>query len=82
MVISTKTLVEAATLTEEDDAPNLAPNCPPQALFKAIAHAARDKALWAVVDWLHGKDGWPNGKYLDEVLTYAGIERPNGEATC
>ena len=49
-------LIEAATLTEEDEVPNLAPDCTTQELFKVVATAARDKALYAVVGWLKSKE--------------------------
>ncbi len=88
---TTKTLIEQATLTEDErsdanDCHSLnetclvdqCPNCE-----KGLATAARDKALWAVVDWLHSLYDWVGikhiaspGSILAGELTAASIERP------
>ena len=89
---TTKTLIEAATLMDEEMRAALG-TWPPgrktsQPDHALVADAARDKALWAVVDWL-GEErlrlskvtGYFPGmskarRLLDEQLTEAGIERP------
>ncbi len=96
---TTKTLIEAATLTEEEekhafyDVPSegQGPYWNP-AVGTSIATVARDKALWAMVDWL--KEGFAEiyvegnypksfqddredaGARLRRKLLAAGIKRP------
>ena len=73
-------LIETATLTEEDEVPDLALDCTAQELFKAVATAARDKALYAVVDWLNERYGYLSvrnpARDLKVTLIADGIERP------
>ena len=82
---TTKTLIEAATLTEEeiDSAKNIEQAEGPlwwgdnyAAFARAAAAAARDKALWACVDWLRTPYYGKSSQHLEEVLIYEGIERP------
>ena len=82
---TTKTLIEAATLTEEEQTALRRPlrfeqvnplASPYDGYFvaeaaapKVIATAARDKALWAVVDWLNNleEQGLPMGEVSSEA---------------
>lgn len=77
MSTTTKTLIELATLTGEDEAPDrLSTEMTIQELFKAISTVARDKALWAVVDWWAARSDTKAASELRNMLTAAGIERP------
>ena len=91
---TTKTLIEAATLTEEEklivrERVELRSNhVPGRMAFESevedvIATAARDKAFWAVVDWLKERSpAYRRGEQYTIVgalvaeLTAWGIERP------
>lgn len=78
-------LIEAATLTEKErhtvtfDAPITGGYPWAPSIGGRIATAARDKALWAVAEWLRAsKDTtvqWEGGN-LAGMLTAANIERP------
>ena len=74
---TTKTLIEAATLTDTGIWDALG-TWPPgrkssQPDYALVADAARDKALWAMVDWLTNVDAPDHSMVTAVALTLAGL---------